>query len=83
MTGRTLAALSTTTAHYKVILLADNGSNTTPQQAMTMLEHAWQAGVQIRWIAGDKVYGDSTDLRDLIARQGLKPGTGTPAQLRL
>ena len=48
-----------------------------------MLENAWQAGVQMHWIAGDKVYGDSTDLRDLIARQGLKPGTGTPAQLRL
>jgi phosphoribosylcarboxyaminoimidazole (NCAIR) mutase len=61
-----------------VTLFTDNGSNTTPQQAMTMLEHAWQAGVQMRRVAGD-----STDLRDLIARQGLKPGTGTPAQLRL
>jgi len=50
---------------------------------MAMLEHAWQAGLQMRWVAGDKVYGDSTALRDLIARQGLKPGTGTPAQLRL
>lgn len=48
-----------------------------------MLEHAWQADLQMRWVAGDKVDGDSTDLRDLIARQGLKPGTGTPAQLRL
>jgi hypothetical protein len=66
-----------------VTLFADNGSNTTPQQAMTMLEHAGQAGVQIRWIAGDKIHGDSTDLRDLTALQGLKPGTGTPAQLRL
>ena len=48
-----------------------------------MLEHAWQAGLQMSWVAGAKVYNDSADPRDLIARQGLKPGTGTPAQLRL
>jgi hypothetical protein len=66
-----------------VTLFADDGSNTTLQQAMTMLEHAWQAGVQMRWIAGDKAYSDPTDLQDLIACQGLKPGTGTLAQLRL
>jgi hypothetical protein len=41
---------------------------TKPQQAMEMLENAWQAGVPMRWIAGDEVYGDSTALRDLIAR---------------
>jgi SRSO17 transposase len=41
---------------------------TKPEQAMAMLEHAWQAGVPMRWVAGDEVYGDSTDLRDLIAR---------------
>ena len=39
---------NTTTAHYKVTLFADNGSNTTPQQAMAMLAYAWQAGVQMR-----------------------------------
>ena len=41
---------------------------TKPEQAMAMLEHAWQAGVPVRWVAGDEVYGDSPDLRDLIAR---------------
>ena len=41
---------------------------TKPEQAMAMLEHAWQAGVPMRWVAGDEVYGDSTELRDLIAR---------------
>ena len=41
---------------------------TKPEQAMEMLEYAWQAGVPMRWVAGDEVYGDSTALRDLIAR---------------
>jgi SRSO17 transposase len=42
---------------------------TKPEQAMGMLEDAWQAGVPMRWVAGDEVYGDSTALRDLIARR--------------
>ncbi len=41
---------------------------TKPEQAMAMLEHAWQAGVPMRWVAGDEVYGNSTALRDFIAR---------------
>ena len=41
---------------------------TKPEQAMAMLGHAWQAGVPMRWVAGDEVYGDSPALRDLIAR---------------
>jgi len=47
---------------------ADVNFQTKPQQAMAMLEDAWQAGVPMRWVAGDEVYGDSTALRDLIAR---------------
>jgi SRSO17 transposase len=43
---------------------------TKPQQAMTMLEHAWRHGVPMRWVAGDEVYGDAPALRDGIARQG-------------
>jgi SRSO17 transposase len=48
---------------------ADVGFQTKPEQAMAMLEHAWQAGVPMRWVTGDEVYGDSTELRDLIARR--------------
>ena len=36
---------------------------------MAMLETAWQAGVPMRRVAGDEVYGDSPELRDLIARR--------------
>jgi len=39
---------------------------TKPEQVMEMLEDAWQAGVPMRWVAGDEVYGDSTALRNLI-----------------
>jgi SRSO17 transposase len=42
---------------------------TKPEQAMEMLEDAWQAGVPMRWVAGDEVYGDSTALRNLVARR--------------
>ena len=41
---------------------------TKPEQAMAMLEHAWQAGVPMRWVVGDEIYGEATELRDLIAR---------------
>jgi SRSO17 transposase len=47
---------------------ADVIFQTKPEQAMEMLEHAWLQGVPMRWVAGDEVYGDSTALRDLIAR---------------
>jgi hypothetical protein len=33
-----------------------------PEQAIS--ERAWQAGVPMRRVAGDKVHGDSTALRD-------------------
>ncbi len=39
---------------------------TKPQQAMAMLEHAWEQGVPMRWVTGDEVYGDSPRLRELI-----------------
>jgi SRSO17 transposase len=55
---------------------------TKPKQGMAMLEHAWQAGVSMRWVAGDEVYGASTDLRDLVADSGrlyvLAVRTNTP-----
>ena len=43
---------------------------TKPQQAIAMLEHAWQQGVPMRWVAGDEVYGDAPELRDAIAGHG-------------
>jgi SRSO17 transposase len=55
---------------------------TKPEQAMAMLEAAGQAGVPMRWVTGDEVYGDSTALRDLLARRErwyvLAVRTGTP-----
>lgn len=49
---------------------ADVIFQTKPEQAMAMLEHAWQAGVPMRWVAGDELYGESTALRDLVAASG-------------
>jgi SRSO17 transposase len=49
---------------------ADVIFQTKPEQAMEMLERAWQAGVPMRWVAGDEIYGDATELRDLVARNG-------------
>jgi len=46
----------------------DVSFQTKPEQAMAMLEQAWQAGVPMRWVAGDEVYGDAPELRDLVAR---------------
>jgi SRSO17 transposase len=43
---------------------------TKPQQAMAMLEHAWEQGVPMRWVTGDEVYGDSPRLRELIQSHG-------------
>jgi len=39
---------------------------TKPEQAIEMLEPAWKQGVPMRWVTGDEVYGDSTQLRDVI-----------------
>jgi SRSO17 transposase len=40
---------------------------TKPEQALAMLQHAWEAGVPMRWVAGDEIYGESHALRDGIA----------------
>jgi SRSO17 transposase len=37
-----------------------------PQQALEMLEYAWEQGVPMRWVTGDEVYGDAPYLRDSI-----------------
>jgi hypothetical protein len=43
---------------------------TNLEQAMAMLTHAWQAGVPMRWVTGDEIYGEATALRDLVADSG-------------
>jgi SRSO17 transposase len=43
---------------------------TKPQQAIVMLEHAWEQGVPMRWVTGDEVYGDSPRLRETIQAHG-------------
>src|ERR1700680_2330037 len=48
----------------------EGGFATKPQQAMAMLEHAWEQGVPMRWVTGDEVYGDSPRLREMIQAQG-------------
>jgi SRSO17 transposase len=65
---------------------ADVSFQTKPEQAMAMLEQAWQAGVPMRWVTGDEVYGDAPELRDLVARNGrwyvLAVRTPTPVWLQ-
>lgn len=43
---------------------------TKPQQAVKMLQHAWENGVPMRWVTGDEVYGDSPHLRTAVADSG-------------
>lgn len=43
---------------------------TKAQQAVAMLEHAWQQGVPMRWVTGDEVYGDTVALRQAVSRAG-------------
>jgi SRSO17 transposase len=43
---------------------------TKPEQALAMLTRAWQAGLPMRWVAGDEIYGEATALRDLVAGSG-------------
>ena len=43
---------------------------TKPDQAIIMLLHAWEAGVPMKWVTGDEVYGDSPRLRETIQVHG-------------
>src|SRR2546423_1498533 len=49
---------------------AEVGFATKPQQAMAMLERAWEHGVPMRWVTGDEVYGDAPRLREMIQAHG-------------
>lgn len=46
------------------------GFQTKPEQALMMLESAWEQGVPMRWVTGDEVYGNSPYLRDGIDAHG-------------
>lgn len=39
---------------------------TKPDLAMAMLEHAWANGVPMRWVVGDKLYGDAVKVRRTV-----------------
>src|SRR5712691_2479889 len=43
---------------------------TKSQQAIAMLERAWEHGVPMRWVTGDEVYGDAPRLRETIQAHG-------------
>jgi SRSO17 transposase len=43
---------------------------TKPEQAVAMLEHAWERGVPMRWVTGDEVYGDAPRLRESVQTHG-------------
>ncbi len=43
---------------------------TKPEQAVAMLEHAWEQGVPMSWVTGDEVYGDAPRLREAIQAHG-------------
>ncbi len=43
---------------------------TKPQHALAMLQAAWAAGVPMRWVTGDAVYGDAQYLREAIHGAG-------------
>src|SRR5947209_11809811 len=46
------------------------GFATKPQQAIAMLQRAWEQGVPMRWVTGDEVYGDAPRLRETIQEHG-------------
>lgn len=43
---------------------------TKPQQALAMLQAAWAAGVPMRWVTGDAIYGDAQYVREAIHAAG-------------
>jgi len=62
---------------------ADVEFRTKPRLALEMLEHAWQRGVPLQWVAGDEVYGDASYFRHGVSAHGrcyvLTVSVSTPA----
>ena len=43
---------------------------TKPQLAMEMLNHAFSRDIPLQWITGDEVYGNSSELREMLQKRG-------------
>lgn len=43
---------------------------TKPELAMEMLDYAFCRGVPMKWITGDEVYGNSSELREMLENRG-------------
>ncbi len=52
---------------------------TKPELARRMVERAQGAGLPLRWIVADTVYGHSTDLRTWLEEQGYSYGLAVPS----
>ena len=52
---------------------------TKPELALRMVQRAQQAGVSIRWVVADTVYGHSTDLRLWLEQQGYPYALAVPS----
>lgn len=52
---------------------------TKPELAKQMVERALTAGLPIRWVVADTVYGHSTDLRLFLEEQGYAYALGVPS----
>jgi SRSO17 transposase len=52
---------------------------TKPELAQRMVQRAQAAGLSIRWVVADTVYGHSTDLRLWLEKQGYTYALGVPA----
>jgi SRSO17 transposase len=46
------------------------GFKTKPQMALEMIQEATKAGILYTWVTGDCVYGDYTNIREWIEKQG-------------
>jgi SRSO17 transposase len=52
---------------------------TKPELAKRMVQRAQAAGLPLRWVVADTVYGHSSDLRDFLEEQGYAHALAVPA----
>jgi SRSO17 transposase len=53
--------------------------HTKPELALRMVQRAQQAGLPIRWVVADTVYGHSTDLRLWLEQQDYAYALAVPS----